>query len=467
MANIEKRSDNTYRIIVSAGYDSKGKKLRKYRTVTLPENMTERQREKELTRLSVLFEKEVEDGTYLDGSKITFAAFTEKWLRDYAEKQLTPGTLSPYKMRLEKRILPAIGHIKLSKLQPHHLIELYNNLSESGIRLDTRCSPTAALIKKLEHISTSDIVKLSGLSFKTCHSIKKGNHATYEAAEKICAGIDADIKKMFTYDNNKTLSDKTVRHHMTLISSILSKAVDWNVIISNPAARVALGKLPKYKPTYYDDEQITAMFSALENEPLRYRAMVYLTIDTGMRSGEIAGLCWSDIDFDTSVLSVDKQRQYVSGYGTFEKTPKTENGIRTITISKTVSEILRQYKAQQIQDMIMFGSAWKNDDLVFVHENGSPMHPHRPYKWFTEFLERHGLPKITYHQLRHTNASLLISAGVDVVTLSGRLGHGDKNVTLNTYSHIIKSKEAQAANRMDIFYSRTAEKDKKRVKNNA
>jgi len=82
------------------------------------------------------------------------------------------------------------------------------------------------------------------------------------------------------------------------------------------------------------------------------------------------------------------------------------------------------------------------------------MHPHKPYKWFTGFLERHNLPKITCHQLRHTNASLLIAAGVDVVTLSGRLGHGDKNITLNTYSHIIKSQEIQAANKMDNFYAR-------------
>jgi len=118
--------------------------------------------------------------------------------------------------------------------------------------------------------------------------------------------------------------------------------------------------------------------------------------------------------------------------------------------------MLRLYRGQQIEDSFKLGDAWKNDNLVFVHEDGTALHPHRPYKWFTEFLERHGLPKITYHQLRHTNASLLISAGVDVVTLSGRLGHGDKNVTLNTYSHIIKSKEAQAANRMDIFYSKAA-----------
>ena len=155
-------------------------------------------------------------------------------------------------------------------------------------------------------------------------------------------------------------------------------------------------------------------------------------------------------------ITVSKQRQYVNGYGTFEKNPKTESGFRTITLSGTIVVMLQQYRNHQIEELLGLGEAWITDNLVFVHEDGTPIHPHRPYKWFTEFLERHDLPKITFHQLRHTNASLLISAGVDVVTLSGRLGHGDKNVTLNTYSHIIKSKEEQAANRMDIFYTQQA-----------
>ena len=104
------------------------------------------------------------------------------------------------------------------------------------------------------------------------------------------------------------------------------------------------------------------------------------------------------------------------------------------------------------------GVSWKSDNYVFTHEDGKEIHPNRPYRLFVDFLKRHNLPKITFHQLRHTNASLLISAGTDIVTLSGRFGHGDKNVTLNTYSHIIKSREALAANRMDEFYAE-AKKD--------
>ena len=230
--------------------------------------------------------------------------------------------------------------------------------------------------------------------------------------------------------------------------------MDWNIITSNPAQRVDLGKRTKPKPAYYDDEQVITMFAALENEPFRYKAMVYFTIDTGMRSSEVTGVRWSDIDLEKGVVTVNQQRLYVSGYGTFESDPKTDHGFRTITLSETVTEMLIEYKTKQAENMTKFGTAWNHNDFVFVHEDGTPLHPQRPYMWFTEFLERHELPKITYHQLRHTNASLLISAGVDIVTLSGRLGHFDKSFTFNTYIHMIKSKEAQAANKMDMFYKK-------------
>ena len=356
-------------------------------------------------------------------------------------------------MRLEKRILPAIGHIKLAKLQPHHLVEFYNNLREGGLRLDTYYTATTTLIEQFENISLQDIAKISGLALKTVRSIQKGNRTRQEIAEKVCAVLDSNIKKLFTCDDDKTLSTKSVREHHAIISSILTTAFKWNIISNNPAARVDLGKKVRYKPAYYDIEQVTTMFTALESEPLRYQAMIYLTVDTGMRMGEVAGLHWTDIDLEKGIVTVNKQRQYVPGFGTLEKAHKTESGVRTITLSGTVTAMLRQYRNSQIEELLGLGEPWKVDNLVFVHEDGTPIHPNLPYKWFTAFLERHNLQKITYHQLRHTNASLLIAAGTDVVTLSGRLGHGDKNITLNTYSHIIKNKEEKAANSMDAYYS--------------
>ena len=114
--------------------------------------------------------------------------------------------------------------------------------------------------------------------------------------------------------------------------------------------------------------------------------------------------------------------------------------------------LLKQYRNQQLEQRLKLGTAWKNEPYIFVLDDGTPISPNLPYKWFVDFLNRHNLPTITLQQLRHNNASILTAAGEDVVTVSGRLGHADKNITLNTYSHLIKSKEKQVANRMDEFY---------------
>lgn len=287
MANIERRSENTYRITVSCGRAMDGKKIRKHKTVKLPDGMTERQRQKELNRLAILFEQEVETGQFLDGAKITFAEFTQIWLEDYAEKRLAPGTLNPYKTRLEKRILPALGHIKLAKLQPHHIMEFLNKLSEDDVRLDIRYTPSKAIIERLEALKTSDIVNLSGLTFKTAQNVKRGYPVNYKTAQKICSALEVNVKKEFVRCNVKKLSDKTIRHHHGIICTILSMAVKWNLIPLNPATHIDLGKMSKYKPNYYDDEQIVTMLAALDEEPLCYKTMIFLTVDTGMRASEV------------------------------------------------------------------------------------------------------------------------------------------------------------------------------------
>jgi len=151
MPSIEKRSTNKYRITVSCGYAPDGSKIRQHKTVTLPVGLTERQKEKELNRIAVLFEQEVNNGTYLDGEKITLAEFSKKWLEDYAQQHYAPKTLYGSKRMLELRILPALGHIKIAKLQPVHIIEFYNNLTENGIRMDGKYKIKPAKAKMLEN----------------------------------------------------------------------------------------------------------------------------------------------------------------------------------------------------------------------------------------------------------------------------------------------------------------------------
>ncbi len=453
MAYYEQTSENTYRLTVSQGYDSTGKKIRKRKTVKLSETFTEKQREKELNRLLTLFEEDVIKGNYLDGEKITFAEFTEQWFKKYAENNLTPTTLTAYKQNLKDRILPAIGHIKIAKIQPSHLLDLYNNMHNTTIRLDNRYIPTPELIETIKQIKSIKIQQEISISNKTCKKLKSGMPIDYKVAEKICRIYKLNEKKMFTCNRTKALSEKTIRNHMGIVRSILSSAVKWNVIKDNPMQRIDMKKVRKPLAKYYDDKQIAKMLNALKTESLILNVMVYLALDTGLRRGELTGLTWDDINFETSQISINKQRHYVFGYGTIKDKTKTEAGIRVVTVSQTVMNLLKQYRNQQLQQRLKLGTAWKNEPYIFVLDDGTPINPNLPYKWFTNFLKKHDLPKITFHQIRHTNASLLISSGEDVVTVSGRLGHSDKNITLNTYSHIIRSKEAQVANKMDEFYS--------------
>ena len=454
MAHIEQMSDYTYRIVVDIGTDSKGKRLRKRKTIKFSDELTPKQIEKELETSKVMFERQVKYGEYLDGENITFEEFTERWLKNYAEIKLAPATLISYKIKLKERILPAIGHICIGKLQPIHLLQFYQNLQEPDVRLDCKYTPKQKLVSILQQYSNPELEKLIGITYKTIKRLKTGMDTDYRTAERVCQFLNSNTTKMFNCSESKKLSEKTIRSHMGIIGVILATAVKWNVIKDNPIKRIDMKKGIKTKAKYYDDMQVMKMLQELSVEPLMYVAMIYLSVDIGLRKSELTGLTWEDIDFTTSQININKQRHYVQKYGTMNDKTKTEAGTRIVTASQTVMNLLKQYRNQQIEQRLKLGTAWHNEPYVFLHDDGKAISPNLPYKWFVKFLERHNLPKITFHQLRHTNASILISSGEDVVTVSGRLGHADKNITLNTYSHIIKSKEEQVANRMDEFYSK-------------
>ena len=454
MAFFERISEFSYRLTVCQGYDSKGKKLRKRKTIKLDETLTLKQVEKELNRQMVMFENEALNGAQIDSNRINFEEFTQKWFKDYAEINLTPNSLVAYRQKLNDRILPAIGHIKIAQLQPTHLLQFYQNLHEPDVRLDNKYIPTEKLVETLKPYSYQQISELSGISIKCSKRLKRGLTTDYKTAKQACKAFNLKMKKASIPSKGKLLSEKTIRNHMGIISSILATAVRWNVIKDNPMLRIDMKKVQKPQPKYYNDEQVADMLNVLSNEPLSLITMVYLTIDIGLRRGELTGLTWDDVNFETSQISINKQRHYVVGCGTIKDKPKTESGVRTVTASQTVMSLLKKYRNQQLEQRLKLGTAWKNEPYIFVLDDGTPISANLPYKWFVDFLKRHNLPLISFHQLRHTNASLLISSGEDIVTVSGRLGHADKNITLNTYSHLIKSKEVQVANRMDEFYQR-------------
>lgn len=452
MASIERISDNTYRIVVSNGYDAFGKKLRARKTITIPDNLSASEKKKELNRQAVLFEEQVKNGKYLDGNKITLAQFIELWLKEYAEERLAPSTLNVYKTRIEKRIIPALGHIKLAKLQPNHILKFCNMLKEKNIRLDNLVLPTKQLLELLNQSNEKDVYKKMEIDKKTYDRLFTDKGITVTTAQIIADYFQMPVNKLFHIQNkNSGLSEKTIKHHYALLSSILTAAVQWQIIDSNPASKIPTPKVKKHKANYYTKEQVILLLSALENEKIKYKAIIYAEIDTGLRLSELMGIKWADLDMEKKQLTIDKERQYIPGYGIFEKAPKTESGDRIITLSDTTINILNQYKKNQIENKLKLGEKYFLSDYIFVHENGNPIFPNRPSVWLGDFLKKNNLPHIKFHELRHTNVSILISEGIDPVTVSKRVGHSDKNITLRIYAHAMESKDSEAAKVMDTI----------------
>ncbi|MDL2248369.1 site-specific integrase, partial [Tyzzerella sp. OttesenSCG-928-J15] len=422
MASIEKRSDNKYRITVSCGYAPDGRKLRKHKTVTLEAGLTERQKEKEINRLAVLFEQQVNNGTYLDGEKITFGEFAEKWLTDYADKNLAPSTLHVYRMRIEKRIIPALGHIKLAKLQPHHIISFYDNLAESNMRLDSLYKPTETFLVYLKANDKRGLCKDMRVARDTFKKLLDGGSTNLETSEKICKYFNFTHKSSFVkFNPDSKLSGNTVSHHHKLLSSMLSTAVHWQLIADNPAKRVKSPEVKRKRANSYDDIQVVELFKALENAELKHRAMIYTVIYSGMRLSELSGLVWENIDFANKTITIDRQRMYISDFGIVNTDEtKTQAGMRTISIPDTVLKLLREYRTECIETRLKLGNLWEGAEpgtsYVFLGNNGKAMFPASPSKWFNKFLKNNNLPPLEFHGLRHSHASILVAEGIDIVT---------------------------------------------------
>lgn len=381
-----------YEIRVFLGLDIHARRMEKSKTWVPEPGMTEKQIEKELERQKVLFEEQVKQGISPDTS-IRFKDFADRWLVEYAKDHLAPKTFSRYVDYL-KRINEGIGHIRLKELTPFHLNAFYKNLAEDGIS------------KRMVKLPNGKLV-------------------------------------------NGKLSPKTVHEHHVVISKILNTAVKWAVLDKNVALQADPPKVPYREINYLDETETRRMIFLLNNEPIQYRAMILLLLFTGMRRGELCGLEWKDIDFDTRKLKIVRSSQYLGGGQMFTKEPKTKAGIREISLSENTCCILQEYRLWQSRERLKLGELWKDTDRLFTQWNGIPIHPDTITGWFSRFIKRNNFPHVTLHSLRHTNATLLIAEGTDVCTVSKRLGHANTATTLNIYTHALHSKDEEAAQKLD------------------
>lgn len=223
--------------------------------------------------------------------------------------------------------------------------------------------------------------------------------------------------------------------------------------MSNPNARIEKPKVKKKEIECYSPEEVELLVKALQDESLKYQALIMLALDSGARRGEITGLTWDDVDFKKYTININKTTQYVKEYGIFEKDTKTSTSNRIIYISKTTIDILNKYRKEQLENKMKMGSKWKNSKRVFTTADGADMHPDTPSQILEKIINKHDLKRITFHGLRHTSISLQISSGIQSQIISKRAGHSNVTVTHNTYSHFFDNEFKDVANKMDnILY---------------
>ena len=262
---------------------------------------------------------------------------------------------------------------------------------------------------------------------------------------QIQAFVNALSKEGANERTGKPLAPKTIRHNLSLISDVFSYAVKMGVVSDNPCGRVTVPKIGQKEKKIYTVEEVTKFLSELENEPLKYKVFFNIAVFSGFRRGEILGLEWKDIDFENEVISVRRTSCYTAQKGIYTDTTKTRKSQRSMKFPKKIMEILAKYQQEQNAEAARLGSKWVENDRLFVKWNGEPMNNNTPYFWLNEFCEKHDLPFYGLHSFRHLFASLLVNQGVDIVTVSGALGHSTVSTTSNIYCHMIENSQARAS----------------------
>ena len=464
MAQITQREkkDGTiaYTIRVYSGRTQEDKVVTKCKTVTPPPGMTKKKAEKWVQEQAVLFERQVTDGMLLD-SNMLFADLMDRWFEEYADKQLGPQTLYNYRS-FAPRILTALGHMKVSKIKPAHLMAFYDNLEEKGVRQDSTFTATPALLKCLPHGSRGEIARKAGIGQDTMRQVYAGKPVSKRTAEKVSAAVGLAFSKSFTehVKNDGKLNRNSILRYHAMLSSIFKKGVQWGLISENPCSRAEHPKAEEVNVAILEEEDLSKLLEALSDAPPQYSVITQLALLTGARRGEICALRWSDIDLNKGTLSINRSVRFIPGEGILFTPPKTRRSRRCIRIGEDCVALLKEYRQHQIQERLRVGSQWVktvtlenkkvvDNDMLFTKWNGAPMDPEEISSWFPKFLAEHHLPAVHFHSLRHTNATLLIAAHAPITTVSERLGYAQTSTTLNIYASAIQSADAAAADALE------------------
>ena len=248
-----------------------------------------------------------------------------------------------------------------------------------------------------------------------------------------------------------SVSARTIGHAHRVLSKALGEAEGDGMVSKNVC------KLQRAPKVAADDmvivQDLPALVAALRG--WRYETVALVSLLTGMRLGEVLALRWNRVNLDGKMIQVREAIEQTKAHGIRFKPPKSRAGQRDITLPEPLVEALREHRKVTMELRVQLGTGKLPDDaLVFADIDGKPLRPNTISPAWASFAASIGTPAVTFHALRHTHASQLIDAGVDVVTISKRLGHAKPDITLRIYAHMFKKDDSKAAAAIEAMWNR-------------
>jgi len=246
---------------------------------------------------------------------------------------------------------------------------------------------------------------------------------------------------------DRRLSPTSVRYVLLILRNALGKAVRWGLVARNVAVLVDPPRVSHRDVRVLSPEETKKLLDAVKGEAIE--GLVTLAISTGVRLGEALGVQWHDLDLDRRQLRISKSLQRVSGQGQVLMETKTRRSRRSIVLPVKAAEALRAVRVQQDQWRRSAGAAWHNSDFVFSSSTGQPLDQRNVLRMFRRVLRKAKLPRMRFHDLRHSCASLLLAQHISPRVVMETLGHSRISVTMDTYTHVMPALMRDAADAMD------------------
>jgi integrase len=278
------------------------------------------------------------------------------------------------------------------------------------------------------------------------------NHVRKAFGEvKLQAIKAAHLAALYADLGRSGLATATIRHVHVVAHRAFKEAKAWGLLRDNPADMVKPPKMRAAEVKILQAAEAKELLGKLRCGPLYMLAS--LALGTGARRGELLALRWRDIDFDSRRLTIEQALEQTAEHGIRTKEPKTKHGRRTISLPAHIVAELRAHHAAQAEQRLALGMGRAPEDAtVLAGVDGKPLSPDTVSKQWERTMDALGRPEITLHSLRHTHASMLIASGMDILTISRRLGHANPTVTLNVYGHLIAGSDDKAAQIMEAAF---------------